>query len=389
MTTILHKRGKNKPEAEMFESVGEILIDTVEGVGYTLTDDGEVSAVGGDSIWNEVPQPNSKDYRWVTLKDQSTGDDEYGFRIQYCTRVEDPDNPDPDFPNGPWDNAELRIREINAKKSDIATVNAINLDAVDAKVVEQQVLGGIQILGANQERPDELPDKTADGKSIQYALTVFHETLGRSVVIDKEGIIRANQFTDMQGNPIGGGGAEAIEATFYESVQLVPTSTDTGGSTQEYKDVWVVDDNNGEDASSRTNIYAAGAFTARAVDAGTVRSYACNLDASGTGLKTPSIVSGRITTVEHTVFGGINIPAADEERPDGLPYSPDEKSIQYAFTVTHETLGRTVEIDKEGIIRARDFTDLDGNSIVNKQQVVTQSEYDSLTPDPDTVYFII
>ena len=63
------------------------------------------------------------------------------------------------------------------------------------------------------------------------------------------------------------------------------------------------------------------------------------------------------------MFGGINIVGADEERPDELPYSPNEKSIQYALTVSHETLGRTVEIDKEGTIRARAFTDMDGNPI--------------------------
>jgi hypothetical protein len=40
-------------------------------------------------------------------------------------------------------------------------------------------------------------------------------------------------------------------------------------------------------------------------------------------------------------------------------------------------------------VKATDYLDADGNSIVNKQQVLTQSEYDSLTPDPDTVYFII
>jgi hypothetical protein len=68
-------------------------------------------------------------------------------------------------------------------------------------------------------------------------------------------------------------------------------------------------------------------------------------------------------SIEHTVLGGINISAADIDRPDELPYGADERSVQYALSVTHQTLGRTVEIDKEGIIRAREFTDLDGNPI--------------------------
>ena len=336
MTTIIHKRGKGIPEADKFESVGEILIDTVEGVGYTLTDDGEVSAVGGDSIWNEVPQPNSKDYRWVTLKDQSTGDDEYGFRIQYCTRVEDPDNPDPDFPNGPWDNAELRIREINAKKSDIATVNAINLDAVDAKVVEQQVLGGIQILGANQERPDELPDKTADGKSIQYALTVFHETLGRSVVIDKEGIIRASDFTDLDGNSIigAGGGGDPEWA-------LV-------GSDQEYEKVIAFG------APSDTTIV--------------------DQECIAIGFECEAMY--RSVAIGHGSEAGdegIALGRNAEAGPEEFAISPNIDSVNFS----------------NARVQAQDYLDADGNSIVNKQQVLTQSEYDSLTPDPDTVYFII
>ena len=203
MTTILHKRGKGIPTADKFTGVGEILIDSETGIAYTLNDSGDVVASGGDSIWTEVSEPNSSHYRWVTLKDQATGDDEYGFRISYSTREADPDNPDPDFPNGPWDYTEFRMREIQARRGVIHSVDARNVYAMDLQVLEQQVAGGIQILGANQERPDEFPDEfSPDGKSIQYALTVGHETLGRTVVIDKEGIIRAREFTDLDGNSI-------------------------------------------------------------------------------------------------------------------------------------------------------------------------------------------
>jgi hypothetical protein len=72
---------------------------------------------------------------------------------------------------------------------------------------EHTVLGGINITGLDADRPDELP-YSADEKSVQYALSVDHQDLGRTVEITKEGTIRANAFTDMEGNPIGGGGVE-------------------------------------------------------------------------------------------------------------------------------------------------------------------------------------
>lgn len=236
---------------------------------------------------------------------------------------------------------------------------------------QSTVFGGINVTALDQERPEELPfdlsdEELAEAKektrSIQHALTVTHETLGRTVEIDKEGIIRARQFTDMDGNPIGGGGVapESIEATFYETVELVPTSSDTGGSTRPYKDVWVVDDNNGEGDTSRTNIYAAGEITARKIDAMTIKGYSAEFNS---GFRAPAVISRTATTIEQIVAGGINVTATDVNFPE-LPGSSDEKSeksIQNAFAVTHATLGRTVEIDKEGIIRALQFTDMDGN----------------------------
>lgn len=93
----------------------------------------------------------------------------------------------------------------------------------------------------------------------------------------------------------------------------------------------------------------------------------------------------RSWSIQNVVFGGIDIPAADAERPDELPLSADEKSVQYALTVSHETLGRTVEIDKEGVIKANDFADINGNSLIWKG---TQAEYDALTPNESTLYFI-
>ena len=48
-TRIIHRRGKGVPAASEFASVGEILIDTDTGTGYTLREpDGAVVALGGD-----------------------------------------------------------------------------------------------------------------------------------------------------------------------------------------------------------------------------------------------------------------------------------------------------------------------------------------------------
>lgn len=306
MATILVKKGAGTPSPDDLQEA-ELALDVVDGALYSKLGDGEIHQLNdganvdaGVEIGPEPTNP-SQGMLWLNDADQTVYIWDEGKWLE--------------FPAGGTGGGEVGT----------VTTSSVMLEP-DAR--------------------NTLPSDLATQKDVNRYL---------SGALDK--------LLDDDGNPIGGGGAEAIEATFYESVQLVPTSTDTGGSTQEYKDVWVVDDNNGEDASTRTNIYSAGAFTARAVDAGTVRSFSCNLDAAGTGLKTPSIVSGRITTAEHTVFGGINIPAADAERPPELPYSEDEKSIQYAFTVTHETMGRTVEIDKEGIIRANQFTDMAGNPI--------------------------
>ncbi len=48
-TRIIHRRGKGIPKASDFASVGEILIDTETGTGYTLREpDNVVVPLGGD-----------------------------------------------------------------------------------------------------------------------------------------------------------------------------------------------------------------------------------------------------------------------------------------------------------------------------------------------------
>jgi len=141
-----------------------------------------------------------------------------------------------------------------------------------------------------------------------------------------------------------------------------------------------------DDALDIAGVNAAGAITATRFVALTPSSGDGVGSAADEGIfQGTDLFVNRSWSVQNVVFGGIDIPAADAERPDEIPFSSDEKSVQYALTVSHETLGRTVEIDKEGVIKANDFADIDGNSLVWKG---TQAEYDALTPNENTLYFI-
>lgn len=86
MTTILHKRGKGIPTADKFSGVGEILIDSETGIAYTLTDGGDVSAVGGDQVW-AVSEPDEYGQRLSKFADQVADSDANGlpFYIRYPT----------------------------------------------------------------------------------------------------------------------------------------------------------------------------------------------------------------------------------------------------------------------------------------------------------------
>ena len=97
-------------------------------------------------------------------------------------------------------------------------------------------------------------------------------------------------------------------------------------------------------------------------------------------------VLGEVNSVEQIVFGGIFFPGADAETPGDLPFNPNTRSIQPAMAIAHESLGITYQLDKEGVVRANDFADVDGNPLM---RIVTQDEYDALTPNEKTVYFIV
>lgn len=171
-----------------------------------------------------------------------------------------------------------------------------------------------------------------------------------------EGTIQATDFLDADGNSIVIDVSKYLPATFYPEYEY-----ETFGTYADKEDVW-----------ETTNL-AANWLYAPVFQAG--RSHFSEQISSVLGLSS-NITYGFITGAlggftEVIALGGISIPASAED----LPFSIDEeereglenktRSIQKAFTVTHETLGRTVEIDKEGIIRANAFTDMDGNPIVD------------------------
>ena len=185
----------------------------------------------------------------------------------------------------------------------------------------------------------------------------------------------ASEFLDPDGNSIVGGGGG-------ESIWRFVTEFDNGGSLTLYypemfKDCYVLS----EEGSTAEGVI--GTWADDEISVGKVKALFIG-EPGLTGFKgnniyletghDPSaekpeincggpIYSNSNYTVEQTVLGGINITAAEADRPDQLPFSADEKSLQYALSVTHQTLGRTVEIDKDGTIRANAFTDMDGNPI--------------------------
>lgn len=110
-----------------------------------------------------------------------------------------------------------------------------------------------------------------------------------------------------------------------------------------------------------------------------------DLPEGGRIVATGASVLGEVNSLEQIVFGGIVFPGSDAEKPDGMPKA-GERSVQPAMRIAHESLGITYQLDKEGVVRANDFADVDGNPLM---RVVTQEEYDALTPNAKTVYFII
>ena len=189
------------------------------------------------------------------------------------------------------------------------------------------------------------------------------------------GNVQAADFLDADGNSIVGGGGESL----WRYVADFDASDDP--TWNYYKDLFTAAYFLSTEANQDEGV--AGTWYDDTISVGKVKSIAVGergltafygnsiLLESGfdPGMEKPRIqiqgpiYSNQNYTIENTVIGGINITGAEADRPPELPFSADEKSVQYALSVTHQTLGRTVEIDKEGTIRARAFADMDGNPI--------------------------
>ncbi len=317
MTTIVHKRGTGIPAADDL-AVGEIAIDTSTGTVYTKNTRGEVVPVGGDfdtSNLAKLDESNDVIEGQFRLIWDHSADVDFPFNgsIGY-----DGNNKDPDSPGGAFLYA-------SGKRGTVS----IGRDG-DMELHGQSEIKGVA------DREGNLPWIT----DFSY--------------------VQAADFLDAEGNSIIGGGGGITAEFDPEFVYLEPwKGEEVGGGP-----VWVV-----EDGLSASFLHTAGLLSAKRAELGEVSATTVNTHAPFYG----SVSSAFGNFTEATILGGINIPAVDVDRPEELPFdlSDEEvkalkdktRSIQYALTVTHETLGRTVEIDKEGVIRAREFTDMDGNPI--------------------------
>ena len=277
---LILKNGAGIPAPEKLE-VAELALDTEDGSLYSKLGDGTVVQLNGgggggegagSSVhigaappadpqegqqWMEIP-PSGEAKMWVYDNGnggqwlQQPGSSGGGSDVD-ATFIEDYEYHQPDV-NGHqpdvWKFENLASDWFHATEVHIDTINSSrnpgefrfginsswNYGAFIGGIVaclENLVLGGINISAIDEARPDlpfdlddeELAAAKAKARSIQYALTVTHETLGRTVEIDKEGIIRANQFTDMNGNPMSVSPATMVDA--FTTLQKAIADEDT------------------------------------------------------------------------------------------------------------------------------------------------------------------
>ena len=183
------------------------------GLGYSSSTGG-----GGDYL----PAEYNENFTWPDLTGSNVP-----FQDVYTTPSTYANN---SFADKVWTtDLEVSDKQIRTNLGLSASWTNGVVQSASVMCVENRVFGGINITGAEADRPEELPlSDFSNARSIQYALTVTHETLGRTVEIDKEGIIRAHQFTDMEGNPIGGGGS--VDLTGYATESWVSTNYQPKGS---------------------------------------------------------------------------------------------------------------------------------------------------------------
>ena len=203
MTEIIHKRGRGEPTPDAFAEVGELAIDIESGRVYTLTEANTVVCVG-----SENPGGGDGEYLPVT-------------RGEYW--IDEYDNEDILIADESFVAPTLLSNQVTAKQLRVSDQPISSRGGVNAHVmygfytgagsitIENLVFGGINVLGLDQVRPEDLPfeaddaeldEAKAKARSIQHAFTVTHERMGRTVEIDKEGIIRALDLQSIRGNQL-------------------------------------------------------------------------------------------------------------------------------------------------------------------------------------------
>lgn len=314
--------------------------------GGSSSGGGSGSGGGGASgtvdLSNYVQRPTAdkRTGQWLVYKENA---DNSGKQWEILTTELVETNPDETF----RDKKTGRFARWPEETEELTDQLKVNRFVYDKIVSLQTDIDGISSDLTTETLPLANPSETrvlTGMKTQADANKVFAETLEKMV--------------DEDLNPIGGADGDYIPATFIEELPL-------GANDESFKEnVW-----------KTTNVATDWLYSEYAHFENLEVSNA-PIDARG-GLIGSPLYSVASTTynfcIEQTVFGGINITALDEERPEELPFDASDaelaeakakgRSVQYALTVTHETLGRTVEIDKEGIIRAKQFTDMEGNPI--------------------------
>ena len=167
--------------------------------------------------------------------------------------------------------------------------------------------------------------------------------------------VRANPSTSLMpdipatpdGNSIGGGGGDGAAWTYYPDEYRFG-NFGYGGYTR--KEFWALsaetldpdlEGSGGEQANNLEESVMLHSLEAETIAGAYLRIFPTEIVIQGNAqgdpgmldVQGPAFFRNKSWSIEHTVLGGINITAADVDRPDELPYSADEKSAQYALSV--------------------------------------------------------
>lgn len=469
MTTILHKRGKGIPTADKFSAVGEILIDSETGIGYTLTDGGDVSALGGEVDLSDYVSKSEKndviEGQFRLVWDHSSDPDfPFNGSVGYDANNKDPDSPSGAFLYASGINGTVTIgrdgdMELHGKSEikgipdregnlpwvkdfsyvqaadfldadgnsiigagEIDTSNLVKTDKQNlvnhnfylhnadwSFMVEEYQVNAPTIAGNSVVAVDSsfLPFKDGSLKYERHAFQVLRGDGSNPMYVTHDGVVQAQDYLDADGNSIigaGDGDGDAISPLIVDATSL---------DNYEYRKAVVAGKVKYSNATPDQQYNLT-------FEAARIENYGFWYQSNPAKLYVEDIVGDNEEVQNHRgpdlgdskhPFNHIHLtgdvyckgvlhqygqPVVDTPSTHyAIAYNATNNRWQECGTILLEptygdgsvpihTLNNTT-----GPIQATDFLDADGNSIVNKQQVLTQSEYDALTPDPDTVYFIV